>query len=254
MDAISLRKLPWTTWIAGRRLHGAGREAVRPVDETARRTCAELSAAVERFARDTGEQPRISAKLLARPQRLAQSAGKWPYYPPAHPAGPVGQPTYTPALPVQPGQLRPVLGPWQQPRADRLDRQLGKPVRLRHAIEGESLVVKAKSADARPSVRSERKTRVTTATPRSDSGGSLGLEPPCRSLLIAFAIPQPAVAGEGAGSHYMPGTMGDFAMALIGPRASTCGTTSCTSRATSTRSRSATGFTARPARISGSTR
>ena len=37
------------------------------------------------------------------------------------------------------------------------------------------------------------------------------------SLLLALANPRAAVAGEGGGSHYMPGTMGDFAMALIGP-------------------------------------
>ena len=37
------------------------------------------------------------------------------------------------------------------------------------------------------------------------------------SLLLGFANPRPAFAGEGGGSHYMPGTQGDFAMALIGP-------------------------------------
>jgi len=37
------------------------------------------------------------------------------------------------------------------------------------------------------------------------------------SLLLALANPRAVVAGEGGGSHYMPGTMGDFAMALIGP-------------------------------------
>ena len=60
---------------------------------------------------------------------------------------------------------------------------------------------------------------MTTATPRSRLQAALSaLSLLAASLLIAFAIPQPAVAGEGAGSHYMPGTMGDFAMALIGPQ------------------------------------
>jgi hypothetical protein len=36
-------------------------------------------------------------------------------------------------------------------------------------------------------------------------------------LLLGFASPRPAAAGEGGSSHYMPGTQGDFAMALIGP-------------------------------------
>jgi hypothetical protein len=37
------------------------------------------------------------------------------------------------------------------------------------------------------------------------------------SILVGLAGAEPAVAGEGGGSHYMPGTSGDFAMALIGP-------------------------------------
>lgn len=37
------------------------------------------------------------------------------------------------------------------------------------------------------------------------------------AILAALAAAPPALAGEGAGSHYMPGTQGDFAMALIGP-------------------------------------
>jgi len=37
------------------------------------------------------------------------------------------------------------------------------------------------------------------------------------SILLNFASPRPAVAGEGGGSHYMPGSSGDFAMALVGP-------------------------------------
>jgi hypothetical protein len=37
------------------------------------------------------------------------------------------------------------------------------------------------------------------------------------TLLVCLAAVTPATAGEGGGSHYMPGTMGDFAMALIGP-------------------------------------
>jgi len=36
-------------------------------------------------------------------------------------------------------------------------------------------------------------------------------------LLLGLASPPPALAGEGGGSHYMPGLVGDFAMALIGP-------------------------------------
>jgi len=36
-------------------------------------------------------------------------------------------------------------------------------------------------------------------------------------LLLGLATAPPALAGEGAGSHYMPGAAGDFAMALIGP-------------------------------------
>jgi hypothetical protein len=38
------------------------------------------------------------------------------------------------------------------------------------------------------------------------------------SLVLGFAAARPATAGEGGGSHYMPGTTGDFAMALIGPK------------------------------------
>jgi len=38
------------------------------------------------------------------------------------------------------------------------------------------------------------------------------------SLVLGLAAAPPALAGEGGGSHYMPGTMGDFAMALIGPK------------------------------------
>ena len=36
-------------------------------------------------------------------------------------------------------------------------------------------------------------------------------------LAVSAAIPA-AIAGEGGSSHYMPGSMGDFAMALIGPK------------------------------------
>ena len=37
------------------------------------------------------------------------------------------------------------------------------------------------------------------------------------ALLLALAAAPPALAGEGGGSHYLPGSPGDFAMALIGP-------------------------------------
>ena len=37
------------------------------------------------------------------------------------------------------------------------------------------------------------------------------------SIILGLAAARPAFAGEGGGSHYMPGTQGDFAMALIGP-------------------------------------
>jgi hypothetical protein len=36
-------------------------------------------------------------------------------------------------------------------------------------------------------------------------------------FLFSSMLGSPASAGEGGGSHYMPGTAGDFAMALIGP-------------------------------------
>jgi len=37
-------------------------------------------------------------------------------------------------------------------------------------------------------------------------------------LLLGVVSARSAFAGEGGSSHYMPGTMGDFAMALIGPK------------------------------------
>jgi len=37
------------------------------------------------------------------------------------------------------------------------------------------------------------------------------------AVVLCGMATAPAIAGEGAGSHYMPGTGGDFAMALIGP-------------------------------------
>ena len=49
------------------------------------------------------------------------------------------------------------------------------------------------------------------------------------------AAVRPATAGEGGSSHYNPGTMGDFAMALIGRPASTSATTRSSSTGASTR-------------------
>ena len=37
-------------------------------------------------------------------------------------------------------------------------------------------------------------------------------------LLLGLVSAPSADAGEGGSSHYMPGTLGDFAMALIGPK------------------------------------
>ena len=66
--------------------------------------------------------------------------------------------------------------------------------------------------------RLDRGTRGITPTPGPRSWAAL---PACglfaAVLLLGFASPGPADAGEGGGSHYLPGSGGDFAMALVGP-------------------------------------
>jgi hypothetical protein len=57
----------------------------------------------------------------------------------------------------------------------------------------------------------------TNATPLRRSGFRAGAFLLAAALLVPLAAAPPALAGEGGGSHYMPGLVGDFAMALIGP-------------------------------------
>jgi hypothetical protein len=188
MDAISFRKLPWDhmdRWFADYMVQEE--KLFAQWMETARRTVRELSAAVERFTRDTGEQPKDLGELLARPQRLAQSAGKWPYYPgPRIPLDSWGQP-YVYACPglfnpdgfdlysVHGNSRAPTgwIGNWESP------------YRLRHAIEGESLVVKAKSDDARPSVQ-----EITTKSiPPVSNGRQLFLKLGSEQSWATFSLP-----------------------------------------------------------------
>jgi hypothetical protein len=59
---------------------------------------------------------------------------------------------------------------------------------------------------------------MSTATPsRPLRAATAHLRLLAASLLIGLGTATPATAGEGGSSHYMPGTVGDFAMALIGP-------------------------------------
>lgn len=80
LDGISLRRFPWDD------LHGTMQRYLAAEEklfseriETARKTVAELAAAVDRFRADTGGYPRSLAELAHRPERLSTTNGHWPY-------------------------------------------------------------------------------------------------------------------------------------------------------------------------------
>jgi len=156
MDAISLRRLPWDhmdRWMADYLVAEKKRSGEQT--ERARQTVDALSRAVASFARDTGNCPENLNELVAKPARLVQATGLWPYYDAARiPLDPWGQPY----LYIHPGRFNPdafdlysVHGHSRDP-----SRWIGNwesPYRLRGAIEGESLGVIAKSDDARAIVQ-----------------------------------------------------------------------------------------------------
>jgi len=188
MDAISLRKLPWDhmdRWFADYLAQEEKLFAQRI--ETARQTVQELNAAVARFTNDTGQHPKDLAELLARPQRLAQTAGNWPYYDaPRIPLDPWGQPYVY----VCPGLFNPDrfdvysvhghsrapsgwIGNWENP------------YRLRDAIEGESLVATGKSTDARAIIQ-----EITTSSiPPVSNGRQLFLRLGDQQAWMTFSLP-----------------------------------------------------------------
>jgi hypothetical protein len=81
MDAISVRKLPWDhmdKWFEDYQAKFNAMEERRVAEVQA--TVRALVDAIGRFKQDTGSLPKSLDELLARPERLASTAGHWPYY------------------------------------------------------------------------------------------------------------------------------------------------------------------------------
>ncbi len=146
LDGISLRRFPWDDLYGDMQRYLADEEKLfADMVLRARESVTGLAAAVDRFRRDTGEYPSRLDELQHRPQRLAAAAGNWPYVAEVA-ADPWGQ-AFCYACPgkfnpdgfdvysVHGNSRNPALwiGNWPSP------------YRLRDALEGEALEVKAKS-------------------------------------------------------------------------------------------------------------
>jgi len=149
LDGVSLRRFPWDD-LPGQMQRYLAEEEKRFAEmvDQAKQTVANLNAAVRRFRLDTGEYPNGLAELLARPARLSTATGNWPYID-AIPLDPWGQ-AYRYA---HPGTFNPdafdvysVHGHSRNPAG-----WIGNwpcPFRLRGALEGEDLDVRARSEEA----------------------------------------------------------------------------------------------------------
>ncbi|MBN2474208.1 MAG: DUF2961 domain-containing protein [Pirellulales bacterium] len=146
LDGISLRRFPWDD------LHGQMQRYLAEEEKRfgamvaeAEQTVAALDAAVRRFRRDTGEYPRGLDELVGRPERFPATAGKWPYVARLG-ADPWGQPYRY----AHPGRFNPdgfdvysVHG--HSRNSSRWIGNWPNPFHLRGAVEGEDLLVEAKS-------------------------------------------------------------------------------------------------------------
>lgn len=146
LDGISLRKFPWDD------LHGQMQRYLAEEEQLfaqmvnqAKQTVTSLEVAIKRYQLDTGYLPRSLDELTRRPERIPGTSGNWPYVRDL-PADPWGQ-SYRYAFP---GKFNPdsfdvysVHGNSRNP-----SRWIGNwpsPYRIRDALEGEDLEIKAKS-------------------------------------------------------------------------------------------------------------
>jgi len=148
LDGISLRRFPWDD------LHGQMQRYLAEEEQLfaqmvsqAEQAVSSLEVTVKRFQLDTGDYPRELDDLVRRPERIPDTSGNWPYVRDL-PADPWGQ-SYRYAFP---GKFNPegfdvysVHGNSRNP-----SRWIGNwpsPYRIRDALEGEDLEIKAKSED-----------------------------------------------------------------------------------------------------------
>lgn len=146
LDGISLRKFPWDDLYGQmqRYLKEEKKRNATMIDQ-AETAVAALDSAIKIFATDTGAYPRNLQELLARPERLAEIKGNWPYVSKIPPDP--WQQDYRYACPgkFNPGSydVYSVHGNSREPSV-----WIGNwpnPFRIEGAIEGESLKVRTKS-------------------------------------------------------------------------------------------------------------